>query len=281
MTGTEFRLLGPIEAVRFGRSVRLAGPKRRTVLAALLLGHGRMVPVHRLVRLLWGDEPPASAGTQVRKQISALRAEFGADRFRTWRDGYGLRTEPGELDLDRFVAAAGQGRALLGAGRAAPAAEALRCAVELWRGPALADGTDSLIRAEADSLEELRLAALVDRLRAELDLGRHAELIGELTGLVRRYPLWEALRGQLMLALHRSGRTADGLRVYREGRAGLAAQFALEPGPALRRLHQAMLADDPALAVPPAPQAGTVPDGHRPVPVRPLVTCRSRPSGAN
>jgi DNA-binding SARP family transcriptional activator len=253
LSETEFRVLGPIEALRCGRRVPLAGPKRRTVLAALLLGRGRMVPVHRMVRLLWGDESPASAGTQVRKQISALRAEFGADRVRTWRDGYGLRIEPGELDLDRFDAAAGRGRELLGAGLPEPAAEALRSAVDLWRGPALADGTDPLIGAEADHLEELRLAAVADRLRAELDLGRHAELVGELTGLVRRYPLREALRGQLMLALHRSGRTADGLRVYREGRAELAAQLALEPGRDLRRLHRAMLADDPALAAPPAP----------------------------
>lgn len=265
MTGTEFRLLGPIEATCCGRPVPLAGPKRRTVLAALLLGRGRMVPVRRLIRLVWGDDPPASAATQVRKQISALRAEFGPDRIWTWRDGYGLRAEPGELDLDRFETAAGHGRALLGAGRPAEAAAALRCSVELWRGPALADGTDPLSRAEADHLEELRLAAVADRLRAELDLGRHDELIGELTGLVRRYPLREALRGQLMLALHRSGRTADGLRVYREGRAELAAQLALEPGRDLRRLHSAMLADDPALAPPPVPPAartGRAPDGH-------------------
>ncbi|MCG5468206.1 AfsR/SARP family transcriptional regulator [Micromonospora sp. LAH09] len=240
----DFRILGPIEAVRAGRPVRLAGPQQRSVLAALLLARGRMVSVDRLVRLLWAERPPATARTQLRKRISGLRASLGADRIRSWRDGYALRVAPGELDLDRFLDEVRRADLLLRAGRAAEASDALTAGLGWWRGPALADGTDELTDAEAPQLEEARLAAVEQRVAARLALCHHPQVVGELVTLVRRHPYRERLRGQLMLALHHSGRTADGLGVYRDWRAELSAQLAIEPGRELRDLHRALLSGD-------------------------------------
>ncbi|MEU5947300.1 BTAD domain-containing putative transcriptional regulator [Micromonospora sp. NPDC047465] len=248
MTGVDFGVLGPIEVLREGRPVRLAGARQRTVLATLLLAGGRVVPVARMVRLLWGESPPPTARTQVRKQVAGLRAVLGADRVRSGPDGYAVRLEPGELDLDRFHEQVRRARAARDAGRGVEAAAALRAATALWRGPALAGGSPELVDTEAPHLEELRLAAVTERIAADLDLGRHGQVIGELTRLVRRYPLRERLRAQLMLALHRSGRTADGLAVYREGRAALSAQLGVEPGDELRELHRGMLTGDASLA---------------------------------
>ncbi|MCX5065486.1 AfsR/SARP family transcriptional regulator [Micromonospora lupini] len=244
MTQMDFRILGPIEAVRTGQPVRLAGPQQRSVLAALLLARGRMVSVDRLVRLLWAEQPPATARTQLRKRISELRAALGADRIRSWRDGYAVRLEAGELDLDRFLDEVRRAGVLRDACRPAEASAALAAGLGWWRGPALADGTDELTDAEAPQLEEARLAAIEQRVAVRLDLGQHPQVIGELITLVRRHPFRERLRGQLMLALHHSGRTADGLGVYRDWRAELSAQLAIEPGRELRDLHRALLGGD-------------------------------------
>ncbi|MBQ1019727.1 AfsR/SARP family transcriptional regulator [Micromonospora sp. D93] len=244
MTQMEFRILGPIEAVRAGQSVRLAGPQQRSVLAALLLARGRMVSVGRLVRLLWAEQPPVTARTQLRKRVSELRASLGSERIRSWRDGYAMRVAPGELDLDRFLDEVRRAAVLGDAGRLAEASTALGAGLGWWRGPALADGTDELTAAEAPQLEEARLAAIEERVAVRLALGHHPQVIGELVTLVRRHPYRERLRGQLMLALHHSGRTADGLGVYRDWRAELSAQLAIEPGRELRDLHRALLGGD-------------------------------------
>lgn len=253
----EFGILGPIEVWRDGVPVRLGGPKQRTLLAALLLRPGGLVAGHELVDLLWGDEPPATAPTQIRKYVSQLRLALGSDLIRARGHGYAASVDPERLDLTSFDRGAGRGRELLAAGHGSAAAEALRTALSLWRGPALADGTEALLRTHGVHLEERRLATLVDRIQADLDIGRHAQLIGELQSLVARHPLQERLRGQLMLALHRSDRTADALEAFRNGREALAQELGMEPGLPLQQLHTAILKGGLSLCLPAQTLSGT------------------------
>src|SRR5439155_19045146 len=187
--------------------------------------------------------------------VSGLRKSLGRERIVTQAPGYLVRIEPGELDLDRFEQLMGG----VDRGDSAGAAEALRDALALWRGPPLGDLNDSFARAERARLEEQRLLALEQRIDADLALGLHAELVPELEGLVPENPLRERLRAQLMLALYRCGRQADALDVYRQGRRLLAEELGLEPGEELRRLEQAILQQDESLAAP-ARAAGKVPD---------------------
>lgn len=176
--------------------------------------------------------------------------------------GYALQIGPEQLDSARFERLTGEGRDLLDHGDPAAAAERLRTALGLWRGPALADlAYEPFARADVDRLEELRLAAVEDRLDAELQLGRHDAVVGELRELVDLQPLRERLRAQLMAALYRCGRQAEALAVYRDARRALHDDLGIEPGPALRGLEQAILRQDPALgapAPPPVPIAGRI-----------------------
>jgi DNA-binding SARP family transcriptional activator len=234
----EFRVLGPLEVVEDGRALPLGGTKQRALLACLLLRANQLVSTDRLVEELWPQGAPRTAAKTIQVYVSKLRKELGEGRLVTHAPGYVLRVDPSELDLARFEALFEEAR------RVDPrrAAEPLREALALWRGPALADlAYEPLAQTEIARLEELRLAALEERIEADLTTGRHAERVGELEALVADHPLRERLRGQLMLALYRSGRQAEALEVYHDARRTLVEELGLEPSVALQRLEKAIL----------------------------------------
>ncbi len=247
----EYRILGPLEVEDDGRILKTGGAKQRAVLALLLLNANTAVSRDRLIDEVWGEQPTGTASTGLQVLISQLRKELGHDAIVTRPPGYLIQLQAGELDLDRFEDAVSRARA------AAPAeaAELLRDALSLWRGPALADLDVPFAHEERNRLEEQRLAALERRIDADLELGRQEELLPELERLVRATPLRERLRGQLMLALYRSGRQADALDVYRSGRRILDEQLGLEPDAELQRLEKAILNHDPSLDSPSLPEA--------------------------
>ena len=249
----EFRILGPLEVSEHGRRLELGATKQQTLLGVLLLHPGEVVSPARLMHELWGESPPATATKAVQGYISGLRRVLGADRIVTRTRGYALAPAPGELDSAVFERLAADAQARQ-AGDPAAAAELLREALALWRGEPL-QGLDfeGLARNEADRLAEQRLAALERRVEADLALGRHAELVGELQELVAAHPFRERPRAHLMRALYAAGRQADALSLYRETRSLLADELGLEPGEELRRLERLMLAQDPELDAPPAP----------------------------
>jgi DNA-binding SARP family transcriptional activator len=244
----EFLLLGPLEARVDGRAVELGAAKQRALLALLLLDAGRAVSVERLVDELWGERVPATARKMVQIYVSSLRKVMPAGLLQTSGAGYSLKIAPEDLDVGRFEQLAAQGRAALGAGAADRAAAHLRAALELWRGPALAEFGEPFAGREGARLQELRLAALEDRIEADLGAGRHADVAAELESLVQEHPHRERLRGQHMLALYRSGRQAEALGSYREAWRSLDEELGIQPSPELRRLEQRILAQDPALA---------------------------------
>jgi DNA-binding SARP family transcriptional activator len=236
-----FRVLGPVEPAS------LPGGKPRALLARLALEPGRVVPADTLVDALW-REPPASAHKVVQVYVSQLRKTLGADAIETRAPGYLLRAGPGETDLGRFEQLADEAR---GAREPARRAQLLGEALELWRGPALAEFRDEpFSEAAARRLDELRLHALEERIDAELELGEHARLVPELEALVGQEPLRERPRAQLMLALYRCGRQAEALERYRAGRRLLVEELGIEPGPALQELERAILRQDAHLARP-------------------------------
>ena len=211
----EFRILGPLEVSEEGRVLRLGGSKQRALLASLLLHANEVVSRDRLIDELWGASPPDTARTALQVYVSQLRKALGRDLILTQPPGYLIRVSDGELDFHRFELLVATARTE----EPAQAAPLLREGLALWRGVPLAELGDSFARAERARLEEQLLAAREQRIEAELALGRHAELVPELEGLVREQPLRERLRGQLMLALYRCGRQADALEVYRSGPA--------------------------------------------------------------
>lgn len=246
----EFSVLGPLEAVVEGRSVPLPAAKPRALLALLLLNRNRVVPVGQLIEELWSGEPPETAMKALQVYVSQLRKAIGADRVLTKPPGYSLRVDKGELDLDRFEQLVREGRERLGAGDAKEAAERLEQALALWRGPALAEfGSEPFARDAGARLEESRLEAIEGRIEADLALGRHAQLVSELEQLVARHPYRERLRGQLMLALYRSGRQAEALDVYRRTRETLVDELGIEPSQELQELERAILRQDRDLQV--------------------------------
>jgi DNA-binding SARP family transcriptional activator len=241
----EFRVLGPVEAVVDGEPVALPAAKPRALLAVLLLNRNRVVPVHELVAELWSDEPPETSTKALQVYVSQLRKAVGPDRLSTRPPGYSLRVEEGELDLNEFERLAREGRERLAAGDAEAAAERLGQALDLWRGPAFAEFRSEPFAREAGArLDDIRLAAVEDRVEADLALGRHDRLVSELEELVARNPFRERLRGQLMLALYRCGRQAEALDVYRRTRETLVDELGIEPGPELQELEQAILRQD-------------------------------------
>lgn len=255
----DFRILGPLEVVGETGALRLGGPKRRAVLAVLLLDANRVVPIERLADDLYGDAAPATAVTQLQGHISQLRKLLDPDRaagapgslLETREPGYLLRIAPEQIDLHRFERWTGDALRSLAAGDTQAAAAGFRRALDSWRGPPLADLADEpFAQAAAARLEELRLAALEHRIDADLALGRHLELVGELEMLVREYPFRERLRGHLMLALYRSARQADALAAYRDARHELVESFGVEPTHSLQELERAILQQDPALELP-------------------------------
>ena len=223
----QFRILGPLEVTEEGRHLDLGAPKQRALLAVLLISANRVVSLDRLIDQLWGEEPPPRATGSLQAYISNLRRVLEPSRapgqpprvLVTQPPGYLLRVDPGDLDAARFETGAAEGRRLLGEGRPAEARDLLQAALGLWRGAALADfAFEDFARAEATRLEELRLAAVEDRLQAELDLGQHAAAVAELEAGVMTHPLRERLWGLLMVALYRSGRQADALRAFQAAR---------------------------------------------------------------
>jgi DNA-binding SARP family transcriptional activator len=252
----EFRILGPLEAREGDDVVRLGGARQRALLAIMLLHANEVISVDRLVDELWAEAPPATAAHTVQVHVSNVRKALeaavpgAAARLETRPPGYLLRTEPGELDLEQFERLCEQART------ADPqqAAALLREALALWRGAPLADvAYESFAQPAVGRLEELRLAALEERVDADLACGRHAALVGELQPLVAAHPLRERLRGQLMLALYRSGRQAEALEAFQEGRRALVEELGIEPGPALQRLERAILRQERELELEQAP----------------------------
>jgi class 3 adenylate cyclase len=252
----EFQILGPLRVVDGGRDLTPARPKQRALLAMLLLHREEIVPGGQLIDALWGETPPETVQTALHGHVSSLRKLLGPDRIRTRPPGYLLHVAAGELDLARFDSLLAEARQ-----RADPAERSagLREALALWRGEPLADlRYEAFAQREIGRLEELRLAALEDRVDADLALAREPELVAELESLVAEYPFRERLRGQLMLALYRCGRQADALHVFQSGRQALVEELGIDPGSALQQLERQILNQDASLDVAsrsqPAPQ---------------------------
>ena len=257
----DFRILGPLEVEGSGGPLSLGGQRQQALLALLILRRNEHVPTSRLIDDLWGEEPPASAQKTVQVYVSRLRGELGEGRIETHGRGYMLRLDDGELDLEVFEQLVERSRA---GGR--HGARRRRCArrIALYRGRPLGDlGYEPWALSEVARLEELRFDALERRVDADLACGRHRELVAELEALVREHPQRERIRGQLMLALYRSGRQADALDSYRQGRAILDEQLGLEPGPELRELEQRILRHDPAACRPGRAGGGAWPPSAR------------------
>jgi DNA-binding SARP family transcriptional activator len=243
----EFQILGPLEVRdEGGNSLALGAPKQRALLALLLLHANEPVSVDRLIDELWGEHPPRTAAKSLQVYVSGLRKLLPPETLLTRPSGYMLRVAEDELDLARLDRLQAQARQA----EPARAAELLREALALWRGPPLADfAYEPWALAEIARLEELRLAALEERVEADLALGRHTELVGELDALVTRHRLRERTRSQLMLALYRSGRQAEALAAYQEGRRALVEELGIEPSRGLQELERAILRQDPSLDV--------------------------------
>src|SRR5262245_9433693 len=261
----EYRVLGPLEVDDGEGPLALGGAQQRTVLLLLLLSANRVVSRDRLIDELWGDDPPATAVKTVQGYVSRLRKLLPAEALQTRAPGYLLAIERELLDSSRF-------ERLVAEARKAPpehAARLLREALGLWRGRALADFAEPFARVEGRRLDALRLATLEERVEAELALGRHRELTGELEALVAEHPHRERLRGQLMLALYRSGRQADAVDAYRDARAALD-EVGIEPGADLKQLERRILLQDQALDRPRERLLAIAPDEPVPLP-GPLV----------
>jgi DNA-binding SARP family transcriptional activator len=257
-----FRILGPFEVLRGTSLVQLSGT-RKALVAALLLRANEPVTIETLIDDLWGPAAPPTAPRMIRNAVSALRRQLPQGTLVTRTGGYELVVQSERVDAERFEQLAAAGRDALAAGDPAEAVGRLREALELWHGRPLADFAYSqFAHAAIARLEELRVSAFEDRIEAELQLGRDADLVGDLEALVREQPLRERPRAQLMLALYRSGRQAEALAAYQQARKLLADELGLEPSPALRSLEQSILRHDPALQperAPPRPQRRQLP----------------------
>ncbi|MGI5283206.1 BTAD domain-containing putative transcriptional regulator [Nonomuraea polychroma] len=244
-----FQILGPTTALgEDGEPVSLGGPRVRGLLTLLALHAGRIVGAEQLVDGMYGPRPPEGVANALQSQVSRLRRVLGKDVVEFHPAGYRLVADPDDVDAHRFERLAQAGRQALEGGDPARAAALLREALELWRGAPLVDAPYA--EAAATALEELRLAATEDRIQADLDLGRHRELVAELSRLIAAHPLRERLRAQLMRALYGSGRQAEALTVYDEARKILDEELGVEPGAELAAAHLAVLRADPALGAP-------------------------------
>jgi len=255
----EFRILGPLEVSDETGPIALGGQRQRALLTVLLLEAGRVIPTDRLVDLLWGEEAPKTATTSLQNSISRLRRELGEDVLETRAPGYVLRAEAQQVDAGRF-------EQLLRDARQAPPEErrnTLQRALELWRGQALAEFTfEQFAQAEIRRLEELRLVALEERIDADLELGRHGDVVGELEALVGQHPLRETFCRQLMLALYRAGRQAEALDAYQHARTRFVEELGIEPGPELKRLQAEILRHEAGIATPGTEQAPADEEGE-------------------
>ncbi|MFF2520234.1 BTAD domain-containing putative transcriptional regulator [Streptomyces sp. NPDC058086] len=264
-----FTVLGPVRAWVNGREAPLGPPQQRAVLTALLLQRGRPVGVAELVDALWGEEQPSDPVAIVRTYVSRLRRVLEPDRVPgsppqlvvSIADGYALCIDDSSLDLAVFEARLAEARGLLREGDPARASELLRSALVEWGGTPLSGVPGPLAETERSRLVELRLGAIEVRLSVDLVLGRHEDLVGELTSLRARHPLRERLSELLLLALYRCGRQAEALEMYRLTRRMLVEELGVDPGPALRELHSRVLTADPSLSLPGVVVAGGGGDG--------------------
>ncbi|MFJ4712041.1 BTAD domain-containing putative transcriptional regulator [Streptomyces sp. NPDC088785] len=246
----EFRVLGPVGLWSAAGEAPLGGCKQRTILATLLLADGWIVSDSDLGGVLWERRPPATYQAQIYTYASRLRGHFAGGATIT-RCGRGYRIEKGDarFDLDDFYRLAKEGQSLTRAGRVGDAAARFRSALDLWSGPTLTGVTDALVDNERSRIEMARMEVLESRIDADLQLGRHHDLVGELTQLVGAHPLRETFRAKLMIALHRSDRQAEAFETFHAGCTLLREQLGVDPGPTLRQAHQSILAGDfePAL----------------------------------
>ena len=251
-------MLGPLEVLAEGRPITLAGSKQRALLALLLMHANETLGTDRLVDELWGERPPANAAKTVQMQISRLRkalagepGDVAASPLMTRERGYELRIDPDRLDSQRFELLVGQGRDELAGGNPEGVVSTLERALSLWRGAALGElAYEPFAQREIARLDDLRVAALEQLIEAKLQLGGHAEVVGQLEALISDHPYRERLRAQLMLALYRSDRQADALQAYQEARRTLVEELGIEPGERLRELERAVLAQDSQLHLP-------------------------------
>jgi WD40 repeat protein/DNA-binding SARP family transcriptional activator len=263
-TRLDFKILGPLVVLADGEPVSIGGPKQRALLALLLLSSNRVVSRDRLLGELFAEVGPNSADHALRNQISRLRKVLAATgaappRLVARPPGYLLRVEPGELDFEEFERLWVEGREALASRRPGVAAQALRAGETLWSGRALADlEVEGFIGVEIERLGELRLAALELRVDADLALGHHLALVSELEALTEEYPYRERFRAQLMLALYRCGRQAEGLEVYRQTRTLFTEELGLAPSVELQELERAILVQEPELE-PPSDDNGAAP----------------------
>lgn len=264
----EFGLLGLLVVRSDRKVISVRRGNQRVVLATLLLKANQVVSVDEIAEALWGDALPPSARVTIRNYVRRLRVALGdADRTRisTQPRGYLISVDDGELDVSRFEVLLGSARAAARDGSWEQAADQARAALSLWRGEPLADvGSETLALREVPSLVEMRLQALEMLFDADLHLGRHAEVIGELHRFAADHPFREHSYALLMIALYRCGRQGEAIAVYQGARRLLIGELGCEPGPELRRVHQQILNDDPVLAAPEPAAAG-----EGPVPVVP------------
>lgn len=256
-----FAVLGSLEITGAAGPIDLRAPKQRLLLAILISRAGRPVSPDRLVELLWDTPAPDQARKALTWHVMKLRAALGDQARVEWQsNGYRLDVRPEDIDAERFELLHRDGTAAMESGDHARAHDLFNEALRLWRGPAYGELSDTVaVRETAARLDELRMAVGERRFEAAMQLGHHKELITELTELVARHPYRENLRGHLMLALYRSGRQAEALAAYREGRAAMINELGIEPGNRLRRLHQRVLKSDPSLT-PEPPTAATAAD---------------------
>jgi DNA-binding SARP family transcriptional activator len=246
-----FRILGPLDVADSAGSISLDAPKPRALLGVLLLHPNEAVSRERLIDELWGERPPATAPKILQTYVSQLRRLVGAETIATRRPGYLLQVDDDALDAAQFRRLSAEGRRLARNGDDDRAGALFRAALELWRGPPLADVVfESFARNDVARLEEERLGAQMDLIDSELALGRHEELVQELDALVHEHPLRERLRAQLMVALYRAGQQTDALELYQEGRKILARELGIDPGPQLKELEAKILRQDSSLLAP-------------------------------
>jgi DNA-binding SARP family transcriptional activator/Tfp pilus assembly protein PilF len=269
-----FGVLGPVEVRRDGVEVGPLRPRHRALLGLLLLYGGHVVAVDQIIEDVWGGTPPGTAKAQIQAWVAALRRSLGAASglVLTRPSGYAVIVNTARVDLHRFEELVARARRVHDTGERVAG---LRAALELWRGPAFGGVQAAYVDGVRVRLDEERLAAAEDLHDAELDMGRHAELVAGLASLVRAHPLRQRLRGQLMLALYRTGRQAEALDAYREGHSLLVNEHGLDPSPALRELSQAIARGDPTIGPPPARLLAGQP---RPADVSAAPAVRDRPA---
>jgi DNA-binding SARP family transcriptional activator/tetratricopeptide (TPR) repeat protein len=245
----EFRILGPLEITHGDEVIKVSGPRQQTVMAMLLLEANHVIPVERLIRAIWDEEPPGTARAQVQICISILRRQIMAAERKQLIDtrlpGYLLKLDDDVLDSHVFEAHVAAGRGALAAGEPHRAATEFRCALALWRGTALSGVNSRLVQQSVSQLNERRLTITEECLECELSLGMHHDVVGEVAGLVEEHPLRERLRALLMTALYEAGRQAEALEAYRHTRDALMDELGVEPGKELRQLHHAILNGSP------------------------------------